>query len=75
MYNIILMSHDLSVSTSNEQTIPEDEDSINWSENHAVKTNNYEVYGGPSNDFRGHDPGGPSSSNSNENDNTSISNH
>ncbi|PBC30422.1 hypothetical protein APICC_07182 [Apis cerana cerana] len=59
------------VSTSNEQTIPEDEDSINWSENHAVKTNRHEIYGGPSNDFRGHDPGGPSSSSSNENDNTS----
>ncbi|XP_061929955.1 uncharacterized protein LOC107999054 [Apis cerana] len=55
----------------NEQTIPEDEDSINWSENHAVKTNRHEIYGGPSNDFRGHDPGGPSSSSSNENDNTS----
>lgn len=75
MYNIMLTSHDLSVSTSNEQTIPEDEDSINWSENHAVKTNRHEIYGGPSNDFRGHDPGGPSSSSSNENDNTSISNH
>lgn len=69
----MLMSHDLPVSTSNEQTIPEDEDSISWSENHAV--NRYEIYGGPSNDFGGHDRGGPSSSSSNENDDTSISNH
>lgn len=73
VYNIMLMSHDLPVSTSNEQTIPEDEDSISWSENRDVKTNRYEIYGGPSNDFRGHDPGGPSSSSSNENDDTSIS--
>ncbi|XP_026296122.1 uncharacterized protein LOC113218738 [Apis mellifera] len=57
--------------TINEQTIPEDEDSISWSENRDVKTNRYEIYGGPSNDFRGHDPGGPSSSSSNENDDTS----
>ncbi|OAD57378.1 hypothetical protein WN48_02179 [Eufriesea mexicana] len=58
----LLTSCNLSVSTINEQSIPEDGDSVDWLENHVLETRWYETRGDPSNYFAGHDPEGPSTS-------------
>ncbi|CAL7943885.1 unnamed protein product [Xylocopa violacea] len=51
-----------SVSTINEQTVPEDGDSVDWPEGHAVKTGWHEPHTDPSNRSTRPDSEGPSTS-------------
>ncbi|KOC61888.1 hypothetical protein WH47_05421, partial [Habropoda laboriosa] len=55
------------VSERNEQTIPEDEDSVDWFDSHVVTTRWYETHSEPTNHFTGLDSEGPSTSATNGN--------